>query len=159
VDDRRRPLLGDPRREPLVDRVDDRELAGLRLLPLTVPTPQLAGDVVLLAPQVAETDVVGADRVDLDQSVDDPLADRAPPGLVGEELGVAPRPQDRPLENGAPFVVSSSQRPTTGGTGTGVSLSAAITLCSRLMSWAEPSRLPSGGRRSAQRRPFASLTA
>ena len=32
-------------------------------------------------------------------------------------------------------------------------------LCSRAMSWAEAKRLPSGGRRNAQRRPAASATA
>ena len=49
VDDRRRPLLGDPRGEALVDLVDHRQLARLRLLPLALPAVQLARDVVLLA--------------------------------------------------------------------------------------------------------------
>src|SRR3954453_6576984 len=48
--------------------------------------------------------------------------------------------------------------PIRGGTGTGVSWRAASTRCSRPMSCAEPSRLPSGGRRRAQAGPAASRT-
>ncbi len=59
VDDRRRPLLGDPRREAAVDVVDQLQLARLRLLPLAVPALELARDVVLLLSQLAESDRVG----------------------------------------------------------------------------------------------------
>ena len=59
-----------------MDLVDDRQLAGLRLLPLPLPAAQLAGDVVLLAAELAEPGGVGVDGVDLDQGVDDALADR-----------------------------------------------------------------------------------
>ena len=80
MDDRRRALLGDPLGEPVVDVVDERELARLRLLPLAVPALQLALDVGLLAPELAEADRVGLDLVDRDERVDDALADR--PALV-----------------------------------------------------------------------------
>ena len=97
VDDRRRPLLGDPGRETLVDLVDGRQLAGLGLLPLTLPAPELPLDVGLLASQVAEPDLVGIDLVDRDQRVDDALADR-PPLVLVELLGVLGGAQDRPLD-------------------------------------------------------------
>ena len=44
MDDRRRPLLGDARRERLVDPVDRLQLTRLRLLPLAVPAAELAAD-------------------------------------------------------------------------------------------------------------------
>ena len=52
MDDGRRALFGDPGREALVNLVDHRQLAGLRLLPLALPAPQLPLDVGLLAAQV-----------------------------------------------------------------------------------------------------------
>ena len=75
-----------------------RQLAGLRLLPLALPAVQLAGDVVLLAAELAEADRVGIDRVDLDQGVGDALADRPPVALLGEDLGLGQAAQDRPLD-------------------------------------------------------------
>ena len=88
MDDRRRALLRDPRRQAVVDLVDEREVARLALLPLTVPPVEGAGDVVLLASQVAEPDRVGVDRVDRDQGVGNPVADRAAVALV-EQLAQA----------------------------------------------------------------------
>ena len=96
MDDRRRPLLGDALDEPAVDLVDHLELACLRLLPLAVPALQLALDVGLLAAELAEADRVGVDGVDLDQRVDDPLADRRALPLAR----TAPRP--RPSAGSAP---------------------------------------------------------
>ena len=75
--------------------VDRRQLARLRLLPLAVPAAQLAGDVVLLAAEVAEPDRVGVDGVDRDQGVDDALADRPP---VAPRRG---RPRPRPGRAGS----------------------------------------------------------
>ena len=77
VDDAGRALLGDarpaggrgPRRPPGSSRV-------LRLLPLAVPTPELAGDVALVAAEVAQPDGVEVDGVDGGQGVDERLAGR-----------------------------------------------------------------------------------
>ena len=98
VDDRRRSLLGDALGELVVDLLDERDLARLRALPLPLPALQLAPDVVLLLAELAEPDLVGDRAVDLDQRVDDPLADRAAVGLVREGLGVGTLAQDRPLD-------------------------------------------------------------
>ena len=98
MDQRRRPLLGDPRREAVVDAVDAGQLARLRLLPLALPAAQLAGDVVLLAAELAEPDRVGVDGVDLGQGVGDAHADRPPIVLVGEDLGLGEAAQDRALD-------------------------------------------------------------
>ena len=94
MDQRRRALLGDPLREPFVHALDERDLAGLRPLPLLPPPPELAGDVVLLLAEIAEPDLVGHLGMDLDQRVDDPLADRPALALV-ELVGVSPESQDR----------------------------------------------------------------
>ena len=59
-----------------MDLVDDRQVAGLRLLPLPLPAVKLAGDVVLLLAQVAEPRRIDVDGVDVDQGVGDALADR-----------------------------------------------------------------------------------
>ena len=99
MDDRRRALLGDAGRERARGRASIAvQLAGLRLLPLPLPAVQLAGDVVLLAAEVAEPGGVGVDGVDLDQGVDDALADRPPVVLVGKDLGLGEAAQDRPLD-------------------------------------------------------------
>src|SRR4051794_38381163 len=98
VDDGCRALLGDPRRERLVDAVDRRQPARLRLLPLTVPAVELAGDVLLLAAEVAEAGRVGVDGMDLDQGVGDALADRSAVTFVGECLRLGEAAQDRPLD-------------------------------------------------------------
>ena len=88
VDDRRRPLLGHPRGEAVADVLDQRQLPGPRALPLALPAVELAGDVVLLLAELAEPDLVGVDRVDRDERVDDALADRPPLVGVGEDLRV-----------------------------------------------------------------------
>ena len=97
--DRRRALLGDPRGEPIADLLDQGQLAGVLLFPLTAPAAQLAGDVVGPAGQLAKTDGIGIDGVDRDQGVDHPLGDRVAVGRVGEQLGVRKRtaaPDPRP---------------------------------------------------------------
>ena len=58
---------------------------------------QLAGDVVLLLAEISEPDVIGNLGVDLDERVDDALADRSPAGLV-ETLGILTQPEDRALD-------------------------------------------------------------
>ena len=73
-----------------MDLVDQRQLAGVLLLPLALPAVQLAGDVVLFFAQLAEADPVGIDLVDRDQGVDHPLADRPPVGGVGNASASAP---------------------------------------------------------------------
>ncbi len=98
MDERRRALLGDAGGEALVDAVDGLQLARLRLLPLALPAAQLAGDVVLLAAEVAEADGVGIDGVDLGQGVGDALADRPPVAFVREDLGLGQPAQDRALD-------------------------------------------------------------
>ena len=101
MDDRRRTLLGDPGGEPVVHLVDERQLARVLLLPLSVPAVQLAGDVVLLLRQPAEPDAVGVHVVDRDQGVDDPLADRPAVGGLGKrvDLGLERRigPSTQPM--------------------------------------------------------------
>ena len=75
-----------------MDLVDQRQLAGLRLLPLAVPALELPLDVVLLLAEVAEADGVGVDGVDLGHRVGDGVAgvaarlgaDRRGGGLVAE---------------------------------------------------------------------------
>ena len=67
----RRALLGDPGRQGVVDLVDHRQLAGLGLLPLPVPAPQLPLDVALGAAQVGQADGVEVDGVDAGQDVGD----------------------------------------------------------------------------------------
>ena len=80
-----------------MDLVDERQLAGLRLLPLALPALQLPLDVGLLAAELAEADLVGIDLVDRDQRVDDALADRPALvlvealGLLAPSAGSAPR--------------------------------------------------------------------
>ena len=93
MDDRGALLRRDAGGEALVDPVDRGQLARLRFLPLAVPAAQLAGDVVLLAAEVAEPDRVGVDGVDRGQGVGDAHADLVAVALVGEgRLGlVAPR--------------------------------------------------------------------
>ena len=68
--DRGRPLLGHAAEQLFVHLVDRRDLTGLRLLELCVPPLQLALDVPLAAAEVAETDGVDVDGVDLGQDVD-----------------------------------------------------------------------------------------
>ena len=157
MDDRRRALLGDARRERLVDAVDRRQLARLRLLPLALPAVQLAGDVVLLAAEVAEAGGVGVDGVDLDQGVGDALADRPPVALVGKDLRLGQAAQDRALDElhhvegrlVDALVLAEPDHRRDRHVGR---RPAPRRPCARApMSWAEPSRLPSGGRRSAQR--------
>ena len=75
------PCSGMRAAERVVDLVDDRQLAGLRLLPLAVPALELALDVALLAAEVAEADGVGVDGVDAGQHVGDLARPRAAPGV------------------------------------------------------------------------------
>ncbi len=97
MDDRRRSLLGDAGGEAAVNVVDEVQIAGLRLLPLPLPALQLPLDVGLLAAQLPQADGVGIDVVDLDQRVDDALADRLALPLV-ERVRVLGRAQDRALD-------------------------------------------------------------
>ena len=81
VDDRRRPLLGDAGREAAVDLVTS---GSSRVFDFShCPASGAAGGrrSPLLA-ELAEADVVRVDGVDVDQRVDDPLADRAALGLA-----------------------------------------------------------------------------
>src|SRR5690606_18789827 len=74
VDDRGVDLLGQVLDEVVVDLVDRRELAGLRVVPLAVPALQLPGEVALPPAEVAEADGVDVDVVDRDERVDEVLA-------------------------------------------------------------------------------------
>ena len=89
-----------------------------------------------------------------------PIARRSP--SLGEDLGLGQAAQDRPLdelhhvEGGVVDALVLAEADDRGDRDRRSPPSAETTRCSRAMSWAEPSRLPSGGRRSAQRRPPAS---
>src|SRR4051812_50122908 len=61
-------------------------------------------------------------------------------------------------KKGAPVTSVSSQKPATGGTGTGVGPSAETIRCSRPTSWAEAMTECNGGRGSAHPPPAASGT-
>ncbi len=54
-----------------MELIDQRELTGLGLVPLAVPALQLARDVVLLLPEVAEPDGIGVHRMDPGEGVGD----------------------------------------------------------------------------------------
>ena len=78
VHDARRALLRSPRRELVVQLVDDRQLPGLGRVPLRVPPLELARDVPLFARDVADADVVGVDRMHVGEHVDEGLSRRPP---------------------------------------------------------------------------------
>ena len=78
VHDRRRALVGNELGQPLVHRVDQGDVARLRLLELRVPTAKLPVDVAVATGEVAEPHRVDVDRVDVGQHVDQRLA-RGPP--------------------------------------------------------------------------------
>ncbi len=157
--DRRLGLLGNRGEQFRVYLLDCFKFTRLRLLPLSRPALQLSGDVALATSQLTQADRVRVERVDLGPSSRPgprrsagagPDRERAPP----HRMSGGPVPRRTPSHRtGAPVTDSSSQKPTTGGTGTGVPASAVTTLTSRPMSWAEPSRAPSGGRRRTQREP------
>jgi hypothetical protein len=83
---------------PPVDVFHHRQLARLRLLPLPAPAAQLARHVVLLTPQLAQTDPVRVDGVDRHQGVDDSLTNGPPLGLLGEQLGLGLGAKNRPRD-------------------------------------------------------------
>ena len=65
------PCSGTRRHESVVDLVDERKLPGLGLVPLAVPSPELAVDVALAAAKVTQADGIGVDRVDAGEHVDE----------------------------------------------------------------------------------------
>ena len=153
-------LLGDARHEVLVDLVDERELAGLRLLPLAVPALQLARDVALVAAEVAEADGVEVDGVDVA-----PGCRRATRPRVRRGVGVERASRRGRVANDVAVdevhhverrAVDSTSVHRSRARGRPARRSAprpAMMRCSRPMSWAVASTWPSGGRRSTQRVP------
>ena len=71
-----------------MNRFDDRQLAGLRLLPLPGPALQLALDVAVVAAEVTEAGGARIDRVDLDHGLDQSFAEPLPLGGIGEQGGL-----------------------------------------------------------------------
>ena len=144
-------------------RVDRRQLARLRLLPLRRPALDLPLDVALAPGEVAEADRVDVGRVQLGEHVDEVIGGRQPAARGVSTLGLGRR-----VEHDAGDVVHDVERravdrdvlhsPSTRGTGTAVRPTAAMIRCSRAMSCAVASTWPSGGRRSTNRRPSAPVT-
>ncbi len=64
-------LLGHSGHQRLVDFFHGRELAGLGLLPLGSPALQLAGQIGLPAPEIAQADLVGVEPVQIGEHLDD----------------------------------------------------------------------------------------
>jgi hypothetical protein len=85
VRDRHTALLRDARPERGGDLVDRRQLAGLRVLPLRRPALHLALDVALALREVAESDRVDVDRVQVGQHVDEVLG--GGPAQLDGQLG------------------------------------------------------------------------
>ena len=86
MDDGGRTLLGDLLQQSPVGGGDLHDLAVGGVLELLVPALELAGDVALLAAQLAEADGVGVDGVDLGQGGGQRHAG-GPPDLHGDLVG------------------------------------------------------------------------
>ena len=155
-------LLRDLGEQRVVDLVDQRQLTGLRLLPLPVPALQLPLDVVLLLAEVTQADSVGVDGMDLGHRVGDGAAgvaarlggDRGGGGLVAED---EPVDEGHDVERRAVHLVigAEPERRRDGhvrGTEGGDDLVLAPMSCAVASTW------PSGGRRSTKRAPWASVT-
>ena len=87
--DARWPLLGNAVGEPLVHRIDQRQLARLGLLPLPVPPLELTLDVGLLLAEIVEADRLEVNGMEVSKHVGQVLARDAAlghtqaPGIVG----------------------------------------------------------------------------
>ena len=77
-----------------MDPVDRRQVARLALVPLAVPALELAGDVALVAPEVAQPGGVDVDGVDRRHRVDQRAAGVRPARRVERRLGLLAVAQD-----------------------------------------------------------------
>ena len=101
MDDRGALLLRDPPRQLVADPLDQAAVVhalDLHLLVLPAPPLELALDVPLVPPQVAQPDRVGVDVVQRGERVGHVVAHGAPGRLVERLLGLRRAAQDVPLD-------------------------------------------------------------
>ena len=90
MDDGGRAGLGQVRLQPFADRLDGRDVARAVVLPQAEEAAQLALEVAGRLAEALQAGVAPVDGVDLDERVDELLAD-APAVLEAVERGAAPR--------------------------------------------------------------------
>ena len=143
------------------DALDGRDLARLVELPQAEEAAQLALEVAGRLAEVLEARGAPVDGVDLDERVDQLLADQAP--LLGGVERVGDARDDHlaldPLHHveGRADHARSAQTASTSGTRAGVSRSARSSRASRSTSWALGGSGGRGGRRSTTSSPPRSI--